>query len=241
MIRILCQLFPDNICILRPETQSNAAAMLKVTKRGVSIGLGLLLGLSVAASAQDKALPPQGRSDLEAFLWPVGRDVQRRDQRGAALEAEALRDRLVVVAFVSADCTITCAVRTLDLDKLEQALPGPLRERVTILCLDTDPVRDDGLRLRGFADGLVGGTTRLRFLDSDAATTAQQAKALRYPASALPEPPPTVLVFDRRGTMAMVYGGDPIDAARLQRDLTLLETFEDGVGHPPRASAQDRS
>lgn len=161
----------------------------------------------------------------------------RRDQRGEHPTVETLRDHLVIVSFVSADCTIVCAVRTLELDKLARSLPENLRERVSFLALDTAPAGDDASPLRHFADGLVGPTTPLRFLDSDAASTAAIAARLRYPASALPEPPRTVLVFDRRGEIAMSYGSDPLDAPRLLRDLTILETFENGLGHPPRSAA----
>ncbi|WP_146221797.1 hypothetical protein [Methylobacterium sp. B4] len=130
------------------------------------------------------------------------------------------------MSFVHADCTINCAVRTLELDKLARTLPAPLRDRVAFLCIDTDPARGGSARLRAFAEGLLGPGTPLRFLDSDEASTAALASALRYPPGALPEPPPTILVFDRTGRMAMTYGSDPVDEARLLQDLTLLETFD---------------
>ncbi len=215
--------------------------MLKMSTKIIAVGFCLAL----AAAALPLSMPvgaepaPAPRSELDAFLWPGTAPPRRLDQHGDRLQPESLRDRLVVVSFVHADCTIACAVRVLDLDKLARALPAPLRERVTFLSIGTDPDRDDPARLRAFAEGLVGKATRLRFLDSDAASTAALAAALRYPPAALPEPPPTILVFDRTGRMAMAYGSDPLDGPRLLQDLTLLETFENGIGRPARGAVRD--
>lgn len=215
--------------------------MLPMSKKVIAAGFGLFLAaVSPSGSATaERALPPVARSELDALLWPGAEPPRRLDQHGNRLRSESLRDRLVVVSFVHADCTITCAVRILDLDKLAQALPASLRERVAFLCIDTDPARDDPARLRAFGESLVGKATWLRFLDSDEASTAALAAALHYPSAALPEPPPTILVFDRTGRMAMTYGSDPVDGPRLLQDLTLLETFEDGVGRPARGAARD--
>ena len=170
--------------------------------------------------------------DLAGLLWRPGAAESRLDANGRVLSAEALRDRIAVVTFVSAGCTIPCAIRTMDLDRLAGALPGSLRRRVVFLAIDTDPAADDAGRLRKFAESLVGPAPHLRFLPSDADATRALAEALRYPAAALPEPPPTILLFDRRGQVAMAYGGAPLDAPRLVRDIATLDTFTQGLGRP---------
>lgn len=214
--------------------------MPSIFRQSAAAGLAcFVLATTGPASAEPHRAAP--RSDLSVLLRPNADAPPRRDQHGVAPTAEALHDRLVVAAFVSADCTIVCAVRTLELDKLARALPEALRDRVSVLALDTDPARDGGGRLRAFAEGLVGTTTPLRFLGGDAASNAAIMARLRYPATSLPEPPQTVLVFDRRGALAMTYGSDPLDAPRLLRDLTVLETFEDGLGRPPRGPAAPAS
>lgn len=200
------------------------------------VGLDLLVSTGAGRAQSGFSTVSAGRTDLDILLQPTGEAVPRRDQHGTGVAAEALRDRLVVVSFVSVDCSIACVVRTLDLDRMVRSLPAALRARVSVLCIDTDPARDDAPRLRAFADGLVGRDTALRFLDSDAAATAALVARLRYPPSALPEPPPSLLLFDRRGQIAMTYGTDPLDAPRILRDLTTLEAFEDGVGRPPRGA-----
>ncbi|MFY9290117.1 MAG: hypothetical protein WAP03_05405 [Methylorubrum rhodinum] len=218
--------------------------MPSIFRQTVAASLGLLAlattGLGAAETGGAEA--SSGSSDLAVLLQPTAASRPRRDQHGERPTPESLRDRLVVVSFVSVGCTIVCAVRTLDLDKLARALPEPLRGRVSFLALDTDPTgddaRDEAGRLRRFAEGLVGPTTPLRFLDADAAATAAIADRLRYPARALPEPPQTILVFDRRGQIAMTYGSDPLDAPRLRRDLAILDTFENGVGRPPRGTSE---
>ena len=187
-----------------------------------------LLGLIAAGWSSTGARA----GDLTDLLWPAGAPESRIDADGHALSAEALRDRIAVVSFVSAGCALPCAIRTMDLDRLARDLPQTLRGRVVFLAVDTDPAADDAARLRAFAESLVGPAPQLRFLPSDADATRALAGALRYPASALPEPPPTILLFDRRGQVAMTYGGDPVDAPRLARDIATLDTFTQGLGRP---------
>ncbi|SFK96946.1 SCO family protein [Methylorubrum salsuginis] len=206
----------------------------------VSQAFAATFGLLVLATTGPKAAAPEQAvrpSDLAGLLQPLAASPPRLDQHGARITAETLHDRLVIVSFVNGECTVVCAVRTLELDKLARALPERLRERVRFVALGTDPARDDAGRLRALADGLVGPTTPLRFLGTDAPANAAVMARLHYPERLLPEPPPTLLLFDRRGELAMTYGSDPLDAPRLLADLTVLETFEDGVGRPPRGAA----
>jgi cytochrome oxidase Cu insertion factor (SCO1/SenC/PrrC family) len=194
---------------------------------------GLALGLTLAGSGVGTARPAANAEagGLEALLWREAEAVRLVDAHGGALSPEALRDRLAVVSFVSADCTILCVTRTMDLDRLARDLPEPLRGRVVFLALGIDPA-DDARRLRAFAEGVLGPAPRLRFLPSDRAGAKALVEALRYPASALPEPPPRVLLFDRGGRIAMNYGGDPLDVPRLRRDLSALDAFPGGLDRP---------
>ncbi len=172
-----------------------------------------------------------GSTDLENLLWRKG-ETSRPDVEGAAVSVATLADRLTLVTFASAGCAIGCVNRTMELDRLARDLPVSLRGRVVFLAIDTDPAADDPKRLREFADGLLGPNRHLRFLTTDAEETKALAERLRYPAERLPEPPPTVLLFDRRGNLAMTYGGDILDAPRLQRDLAILNTFTQGLDRP---------
>lgn len=171
-------------------------------------------------------------SDLDALLTVPGKAGPRVDLDGRPLLPESLRDRLAVVSFVSADCTILCVTRTMDLNALARDLPASLRGRVVFLAIGMDPAGDDAARLRGVVQQLLGPAPQVRVLPSDAGTVKAVAAALRYPAASLPEPPPSILLFDRRGRSAMVYGGDPLDAPRLQRDLVALDAFTEGLDRP---------
>ncbi len=195
---------------------------------------GLVLGLTLAGSGVGTARPGANAEigGLDALLWREGKAGRLTDAHGGALSPETLRGRLAVVSFVSADCTILCVTRTMDLDRLARSLPESLRGRVVFLALGIDPA-DDARRLRAFAEGVLGPAPRLRFLPSDRDGAKALVEALRYPASALPEPPPRVLLFDRGGRIAMNYGGDPLDVPRLQRDLAALDTFPQGLDRPP--------
>ena len=207
----------------------------------------LVAGLPLWGIPSNAAVEPQTNaaatpgSDLNTLLWPANAAGQRTDQRGVALNPADLRDRIAVVAFVAPDCSIVCVTRTLDLDRVAKALPENLRDRAVFLAVSLDDAKTDEAKtddiktggsvtaLRTFVDGTVGARTRLRFLAGDAAWTAAIAAMLRYPATSLPEPPSQVLVFDRRGGIAMSYGGDPLDRPRLERDIPLLDNFAQGL------------
>ena len=204
--------------------------------------LALIAGFSLLGALAGSPSQSARASDLTGLLWPGSAVERRADVHGRAVSVGTLADRIAVVAFVSTGCTILCVTRTMDLDRLARGLPGSLRGRVVFLAIDTDPAADDAARLRAFAESLVGPEPHLHVLTADAATTRVMADALRYPATALPEPPPTILLFDRRGQVAMTYGGDPLDAPRLLRDIATLDTFTQGLGRPsataPGSSSQ---
>ncbi|ACA15046.1 Uncharacterized protein SCO1/SenC/PrrC involved in biogenesis of respiratory and photosynthetic systems-like protein [Methylobacterium sp. 4-46] len=210
------------------------------TPRAVRIG-ALLLGLVALAgsvpAAPGGALGPEGGrpSAIEDLVWPDAPGTRiRRDQSGRPLTPETLRDKVAVVGFVSTQCPITCVVLARELDALAGALPPSLRDRVVIVAVTVDPARDDVAALRRFGEGMGIDPGRVRLVTSDPAATAHQAALLRYPADRLPLPPPRLLVFDRRGDLAMIYGTEPVDRPRLLTDLALLERFEAGIHAPPR-------
>ncbi|NGM34350.1 hypothetical protein G4G93_10480 [Methylobacterium sp. DB0501] len=197
-----------------------------------------LWGIPSTASVEPRTNPAAApRSDLDALLWPSA-GARRIDQRGATVSPADLRDRIAVVAFVAPDCSIVCVTRALDLDRVAKSLPEPMRDRAVFLAVSLDDATTGGRTndvpaLRTFVEGTVGADTRLRFLAGDAAWTASLVAMLRYPSALLPEPPPQVLVFDRRGGIAMSYGGDPVDRPRLERDLPLLDSFAEGLDAAP--------
>lgn len=192
-----------------------------------------LWGIPSTASVEPGTIPAgAGRSDLDILFWPSG-GLGRIDQRGAPLSPADLRDRIAVVAFAAPDCSIVCVTRLLDLDRVARALPEAVRDRAVFLAVSLDGSKGETAALKAFVDGTVGAGTRLRFLPGDAAWTASIAAMLRYPAASLPEPPPQVLVFDRRGGIAMSYGGAPLDRSRLERDIALLDTFARGLDAVP--------
>lgn len=197
----------------------------------------VLLG---ALAASKDVVAKQSVNDLSRLIGAEDETIARVDSHGRPITAELSRDRLVVVSFVSAGCSILCVTRTMDLDKLARDLPAALRGRVLFLAIDTDPAADDAPRLRAFADDLLGPEAQLRLLPSNAQAVKSVVESLHYPTASLPEPPPTILLFDRRGQVAMSYGGAPLDAPRLARDIAVLDTFTQGLGHPPATSETTR-
>ncbi|MBY0296788.1 MAG: hypothetical protein K2X71_12220 [Methylobacterium sp.] len=185
------------------------------------------------ASAQNQTMTPAPRSsDLEALLWPAGARPPA-DHHGAMVTPTALRGRLAVVSFVAPECSIVCVVRTRDLDRVARALPGRLRRRVAFLAVSLSDAQVGNGSLRTFAEGVVAADTPLRFVAADPTWSAAVAAMVRYPSRNLPEPPPQILLFDRQGGIAMTYGGEQVDRLRLAQDITVLDTFAQGLDAPP--------
>ncbi len=162
----------------------------------------LALGLPLWGSAGTAAVEPRmaRRCRRRATSTPCcgrpGAAARRVDQYGVALTAADLRDRIVAVSFVAPDCAIVCVARTLDSSGWPKSLPDGLRERAVFLAIGFGGSSE---ALRAFAHGTVGARPRLRVLSGDPAWSTALARMLRYPATALPEPPPQILLFDRRG------------------------------------------
>lgn len=201
-------------------------APLKTLRALASATLILTIGSPLAG----ESMPMPARSDLDALLWP-NPGTPRHDPAGHALTAGRLRDRVVMVTFLTTGCGIACVIRLRDLAALERGLPGTLRGRVAVLGVTLDPARDNATALRTFGESLGLDPARFTLVDSDPDTAARQRAALRYP-SDRSEPPDTVLVFDRAGQLAMSYGANPVDRPRLARDLAELDRFAQGLRHP---------
>ncbi len=191
------------------------------------VAFALLGALAASLGFMAKA----SANDLSRLIGTQDTWTARVDSQGRPITPELVRDRLTVISFVSAGCSILCVTRTMDLDRLARNLPEGLRGRVLFLAIDTDPAADDAPRLNAFANDLLGPEAPLRVLPSNAEAVKAVVEGLHYPPASLPEPPPTVLLFDRRGQVAMSYGGAPFDAPRLARDLAVLDTFTHGLGH----------
>lgn len=199
-------------------------------KTPLSIIAALMAG-SLMALAQTADASPA--NDLDRLVFAGQSTPHRVDIRDAAITRDLLNGKLAVVSFVSTECTILCITRTMEIDRLARTLPADLKHRVVFLAIDTDPTTGDPQRLRRFGEDLLGRDAQVRILSSDVKATKALLATIGYPASALPEPPAMVMLFDRRGRIAMTYGGDPFDAPRLRQDLGVLDTFTEGLGPAP--------
>lgn len=183
---------------------------------------------SLAALAQTAVASPE--SDRDRLVFAGQSTPHRIDVRDAAITRDLLNGKLAVVSFLSTGCTILCITRTLEIDRLARTLPAGLKRRVVFLAIDTDPTIGEPQRLRRFGEDLLGPDAQVRILSSDVEATKALLATIGYPGSALPEPPAMVMLFDRRGRLAMTYGGDPLDASRLRQDVGVLDTFTEGLG-----------
>ncbi|MGC5779571.1 SCO family protein [Methylobacterium sp. NFXW15] len=190
---------------------------------------------SLTALAQAATASPA--SDLDRLVFADQSTPRRVDILDAAITRDLLNDKLAVVSFIGTDCLIVCITRTMEIDRLARTLPADLKRRVVFLAINTDPTTGDPQRLRRFGEDLLGRDAEVHILASDVKATKALLATIGHPASALPEPPAMVMLFDRRGQIAMTYGGDPLDTSRLRQDLGVLDTFTEGLGPSPTGAA----
>ncbi|HLK45577.1 MAG TPA: SCO family protein [Acidimicrobiales bacterium] len=104
---------------LNPKGTTSTTLPVRPPSVPTSLGVDTLLGLDRLAP---RAAPPIGLSTLS----------------GRPFSLRALRGRVVVISFFDASCTDQCAVLARELAVADARL-GPLRARVVLLTVNTDP------------------------------------------------------------------------------------------------------
>ncbi len=118
-----------------------------------------LLGLAMLVVSCDRraadtqpgagAVPVAANQDSAPSLFEL--TFPLTDSDGRTRHLDELRGRPFVASMVYTSCTSVCPRITADLQRLERALPGDVRERTRFVLFSLDPERDTPAALRAFA------------------------------------------------------------------------------------------
>lgn len=159
---------------------------------GIGVGLALATpGIGwrgAAASAPGPELSPEevsGPGEAARTEAPVP-DFVLTDQAGRRVRLREQAGKVLLVNFVTTQCTTVCPQVTRELRGLQQALGSRMGREVQFLSVGVDPRRDTPTALRRFADRHGVDFTGWAFLSG----TAEEMEAARRAFGALAMPAP---------------------------------------------------
>ncbi|MGH8396864.1 MAG: SCO family protein [Gammaproteobacteria bacterium] len=134
----------------------------------LSVGIGLLLVLSVAGCGHQAASQPWGLTNITGHMPPLQFTLTRDD--GQVINQDAYRGKLVLLYFGYTHCPDVCPLTLADLSKALKQL-SPQADQVRILFVSVDPTRDTPAVLKTYVTafspwivGLTGTQTQLTAL-----------------------------------------------------------------------------
>jgi protein SCO1/2 len=182
----------------------------------------------IAASVTGEA-GSAGRSGGFEALAPASDpapDFALVDQNGAPLALADLRGKLVVLDFIFTTCQGPCPMLTSAHVTLQRSLSPELRARTRFVSITLDPVRDNPMALRAYAQERGADLTGWSFLTGDPEAVARVVKAygvgtLRRPDGQLDHLVATFLI-DAEGRIARRFIGLEHEPEELRRELESL-------------------
>ncbi|MCW5549789.1 MAG: SCO family protein [Opitutaceae bacterium] len=148
----------------------------------------LLLATALTASGDDNKPccppePPKAEAVPAAYspesLYQIG--VTFTDDEGRSVALGTLRGRPVVIAMFFASCHYACPLLVADMTRIRDGLPPAERERVALVLVSFDTVRDTPEALRRYrAERLLDGQWTLLHGDDDAVREIAALLGVKY-------------------------------------------------------------
>lgn len=148
----------------------------------------LLLATALTASGDDNKPccppePPKAEAVPAAYspesLYQIG--VTFTDDEGRSVALGTLRGRPVVIAMFFASCHYACPLLVADMTRIRDGLPPAERERVALVLVSFDTVRDTPEALRRYrAERLLDGQWTLLHGDDDAVRELAALLGVKY-------------------------------------------------------------
>lgn len=153
-------------------------------------------------------------------------DFELVDQDGAKLRLADLRGKLVLLDFIFTSCPGPCPILTSAHVTLQRSLSPELRARTRFVSISLDPVRDNPMALRAYAQERGADLTGWSFLTGDPEAVARVVQAygvgtLRRPDGQLDHLVATFLI-DAEGRIAQRFIGLEHEPEELRRELESL-------------------
>jgi len=149
------------------------------------------------------------------------------DQEGRPFSFAPLAGKVLLVNFVYTGCSTVCPLQTRALAEVQAALPPAVASRVRFVSVSLDPLQDTPAALKAFAKTMRADLARWSFVTgrpTDTARIAQRLSLFRAgPSVTRPDDHSSSLwAVDAKGRLVQRYAGNPLDPARLERELTAL-------------------
>jgi len=172
-----------------------------------------------------RAAPEAPRADS---FYSNFRGMKLIDQDGRPLAWQALQGRFVLVNFVFTGCSTICPMQTRALVDMHQRLTAGLRPKVRQLSISLDPLSDSPEVLKAFARRMGADLPHWRFATGRPEDIERLADSLKLfrpgPDTRKPDDHSTALwLVDPAGMLRFRYSGNPPDAARLVREIGVLD------------------
>lgn len=170
------------------------------------------------------------------------------DQNNQPFSVDQVQSKISLFNFIYTQCSSICHTQTRDLSKVYQALSPALKQNIRFVSVSLDPVKDGPQQLKTYAKQLKADVDGWYFLSSNFFDIQHLAARLKlfkpdygdnlYEALEnarigndksdynLAEHAATLWLIDGSGQVRQKYVGNPVDSARLAREIRTLHRLE---------------
>lgn len=189
----------------------------------------LMLGLIIGAYC----ICAHAATDATSFYSNFA-NLTFKNQHNQTFNTEKLTHKVVLFNFIYTQCATVCSVQTKALVDVVNTLPNNIRSKVALVSVSLDPLNDTPAKLSAFAKQNHADFNNWYFITSkpdDVKTLSDRLKLFgadkkTSDAATRPDDHITHLwLVDNQGRLIMRYLGNPIDKARLAREMEQLSNI----------------
>lgn len=157
-----------------------------------------------------------------------------KNQHNQTFNVAKLTHKVVLFNFIYTQCATVCSVQTKALVDVVNSLPNDIRAKVALVSVSLDPLNDTPAKLSAFAKQNHADFNNWYFITSkpdDVKTLSDRLKlfgANKKTSAAAVRPNDHIThlwLVDNKGRLIMRYLGNPIDKARLAREMEQLSNL----------------
>lgn len=195
----------------------------------LNVLINLMLGLIISVNC----ICAHAANDATSFYSNFA-NLTFKNQHNQAFDTAKLTHKVVLFNFIYTQCATVCSVQTKALVDVVNALPKDIRPKVALVSVSLDPLNDTPAKLSAFAKQNHADFNNWYFITSkpdDVKTLSDRLKLFgadkkTSDAAVRPNDHITHLwLVDNQGRLIMRYLGNPIDKARLAKEMEQLSNI----------------
>jgi cytochrome oxidase Cu insertion factor (SCO1/SenC/PrrC family) len=213
---------------------NSTASTHYTTESGLSAAkLNVLASLMLGLIISVYCICAHAATDATSFYSNFA-NLTFKNQHNQAFNTAKLTHKVVLFNFIYTQCATVCSVQTKALVDVVNALPKNVRAKVALVSVSLDPLSDTPEKLSAFAKQNHADFNNWYFITSkpdDVKTLSDRLKLFgadkkTSDAAVRPNDHITHLwLVDNQGRLIMRYLGNPIDKARLAREMEQLSNI----------------